>query len=375
MINKLIPWISRYHRLTLALVFLAGGLWARYLRFQTRELWNDELFQIKNTLGAFKPVWQRLPNGELTCFPGDYLITYPFVQIFHPEKWGMTIPHILASVLGFYFLYRICQKHLKTFLAFFITFTIYSFNHNLVYHAFEIRPYAVLPTLALGVFYFSDLIINHSMSLSRWKKIGIGLFFTFTVLYHAYGMLILFCCMTFFLLARTDKTPLPQVLKELAPFLRNLTLVTVPLFLWYAGGNPDFNSRTSLDRGINTFDYIPNPLMNFNEFFETVTNNLIAFKKFKFKFFLNGIWLAFLLPHSLRLKQIGFFLLLIVLPIELALLGDLHKGYWFVQRQFVWVMPLYAFFLGWCWDAILMYVTNSKLYLSFQKSLLKPNVE
>ena len=44
---------------------------------------------------------------------------------------------------------------------------------------------------------------------------------------------------------------------------------------------------------------------------------------------------------------------MIVLPLQLLFLADLFNRYWFIQRQFVWVMAWYAFFLGWCWDSII----------------------
>ena len=345
----------KYSRPILFVIYFVSGLYFRYAEFNSRELGVDEINQINHTLGPFKPIWQRLPNGELTCFPGEYIITYPFVQIFHPSKWGIAIPNIISAVIGFFVLYLICMKYFKTLFAFVITFTIYSFNHSLVYHAFEIRPYAILPTLALTVFYFSDQIVNQYGVLSKSRKFFIGLFFISVVIYHAYGSMILFFGMLFFVLARTETASFKEVFQELRPFVSRLAIVTIPIFIWYASGYPDFNYEQSVvERGINTFDYIPNPLDDLRRFLRTVMNCLIGFKKFKFKHIVNGVILALLIPHKERTRQIGFLLILVVLPIEIMLLGDLHKGYWFLSRQFICIMPLYAFFLGWCWDTVIV---------------------
>ena len=69
--------------------------------------------------GPLRPFWQKIQyiGGDHTAFPGDYLLAYPFVQVFKDNKWGTAIPHIIATIFGFYFLYRIytscyCYYHM-----------------------------------------------------------------------------------------------------------------------------------------------------------------------------------------------------------------------------------------------------------------------
>jgi hypothetical protein len=146
------------------------------------------------------------------------------------------------------------------------------------------------------------------------------------------------------------------VLEEIRPFLLPVGLLGISLFIWYFSGTWWEAIRGG---GINTFDFYPNPsssLSDFSRFFRQISFNLMAHKHYGQKHLALGVWIAFLLPHRDRLKQIGFFLLMIVLPIELILSSDLSSGYWFLDRQFVWVMSLYAFFLGWCWDSIAIYI-------------------
>ena len=342
---------NKWGGLFAALGFSSWGLFLRYKALAERSLWLDEKSQLSAMVGPFKPFWERLTYGERTCFPGEYLLNYPFVRIFGANKWGIAIPHIVSTVIGFYLLYVICQRYFKTPFSTALSFAIVSLNTHLIYHAFEFRPYAVLPTLALGCFYFSEKIICRSKELSLAKKIWIGIFFTLTIMYHAYGILMVACCILYFFLCQLDQKLWRENLREHFPFAALLAVTAGPIFFWYALGNPQFSYQATSSAGMNTFDYMPNPLNGLNTFLRTVFSNLMGYKKLKF--LINGILLSLLIPHRLRYKQLGFFLVLIIFPIELMLFADLHKGYWFLQRQLTWVMPLYAILIGWCWDSII----------------------
>ncbi len=336
-----------------ALFFTFLGLYIRFKKLANRELWNDEVFQLSLTAGHFKPIWQRFNSGDFSCFPGEYLVNWPFVRFFGSNKWVINIPHYFATLLGFYFLYLICRKHLKTVWGFAIAFLIFCFNGGLVFHSFEFRPYAVLPTLSLASFYFSEIIVSEWRQLSTLKKFLIGAFFIFVIIYHAYGIMIVGLCLLYFIIFEADKRSYKEIIKELIPFLLSVGTLGLSLFIWYTLGT----TWEYLQVGIrNTFDFFPNPLDDFARFFRQVFANLMAHKQYGQKHLALGIWASFLLPHKDRFRQIGFFLLMIVLPIELILVADAISGYWFLDRQFVWVMSLYAFFLGWCWDAIFIYL-------------------
>ena len=336
------------HRL-IALFFSLLGLYLRYKRFAQRDLWGDELLQLKDALGPLRPLWARTTPIELTCFPGDYLLTYPFAHFFGTNKWLIAIPHITATLLGFYFLYLICRRYLKTTWGFIFAFAVVCFNEELIFHAFEIRAYAVLPTLALAAFYLTELIFCQPQRLSAMKKFLIGLFFTFTVIYHAYGIMIVVFCALFFFLSQIAHKSYREAWGNVSKFYSVLFLVTIPLFLWYVTGRSDLK----VDYIRTTFQFIPNPLENIFGFLKAVIGNLVGYKKLYFT--LLGIIFAFLIPHKERLKQFGFLLVLVILPIQVICLIDISKEYWFIQRQFVWVMPLFALLIGWSWDSIVHY--------------------
>ena len=346
-------------------MFSIYGLYLRFITYSQRPLNPDEMNQLNYTArGSLLPFWKMYTKGELTAFPGDYLLTFPFVKILGSNKWLITMPHIIATIIGFYLLYIICNKYLKSTLAVLMVFALVCLNYNLRYHAFEFRPYAVLPTLALAVFIISEHVVCNYDQLTRTQKTLIGLFFALTVAFHAYGILMIFLFMSYFVLSKSQEKPIIKIVQKILPFSLTVAVVTVPLFLWYYMQN-NFSDGSFADRNINTFDFIPNPLSNPNGFLRAIFGNLIGAKT------LNplviGILAAFVVPQKNKLNQIRFFLLLIVLPIELILLADLRTGYWFVQRQFVWVMPFFAFWLAWCWDSIFIFISE----ITYVRNLLR----
>ncbi|MDD3296628.1 MAG: hypothetical protein PHU64_04620 [Candidatus Omnitrophica bacterium] len=178
-------------------------LYALYLRFEQLRthltLWADEAYQVNLMHGTFIDFLKLLPQKEFCPYlSGDYYLIYPFFKIFSYNKWGLAIPHIIATILGFYILYLICKQYFKTIWGYIITFTIVCFNATLIIHATEIRVYAVLPTLALGAFYLSKKLIDQNINMSIKGKWGIGIFFVLTIWFHAYGILIVCLPMLFF---------------------------------------------------------------------------------------------------------------------------------------------------------------------------------
>ncbi len=359
-LTRFFPVLNKYTQKIIALGFSLYGLYLRYAAYSQRPLTPDELNQLNYTsTPGILPFWNKYTGAELTAFPGEYLLTYPFVQIFGHNKWGIAIPHIVATVIGFYLLYLICNRYIKTLFAYWIPFAFFCFNQHLIYHSFEFRPYAVLPTLSLACFYYSQNLISRYGQLSRLKKFLIGFLYIATIVYHAYGVLIVFFCLLFFFLSNPETESFASLFKRLFPFLGAVALVGGSLFFWYATRHGNFSMRQVHGGEFRTFDYFPNPLSNLNNFIRTVFNRLAGFKKIKP--LVNGILIALLIPNRDKFRQLGFFLLLIILPIQIKFVSDLFKRYWFLERQFIWVMPFYAFLLGWCWDSICLSIANIPL--------------
>ncbi len=340
--------------IALALFFLA--LYIRLQRFVNWNFWGDELFQLSYTIGPFKPVWKRLLYGDMTAFPGDYLLTYPFYRFWGTNKWALVAPHILSTIFGFYFLYAICQVYLKTVWGYLIAFLLMCFNATLIFHAFEFRPYAVLPTLSLGSFYFAYLITS-GQKLQRGHKFLIGAFYVFTILFHAYGVLIAGLTVLFHMLNKAVERRSLLVLKEDVRFFAGVFIVAFPFWLWYSTmfGDPYHVWHGQV---FDTFQYIPHPWHHPVGFLKGVFGNLIGNKALYF--LLLSFVICPVVCAQARVQQALFILLLIVLPLAIICLADLFNKYVFVQRQFIWVMPLFIFLIAWQWDLLLRGFTHHK---------------
>lgn len=333
-------------------VFIAIGFsfWALYLRFERlagRELWNDELYQLFRTKGTLKHLWLRHDYGDFSSFPGDYLLTYPFIQIFgeSANKWGLAIPHILATILGLYLFYLLCRRYFQTFVGYLIAFSIFCLNYELIFHSFEFRPYAVLPALSLAVFYFTGSLIEHWEKISVSRKYLWGAFFIAAIWFHQFGILMLFFSALYHILVRVKGRYSILFVKQIVQYFAVIFILAFPLWFWYSLGSSDAKTMSRP-----TFEFIPNPALSPIGFFKAIFGNLIGRRELYG--FLLGLPLAFLIRGQEKLRQAGFFILLIILPIELIFLADVMKPYNFLQRQFIWVTPLFAFLLGWVWDSL-----------------------
>jgi len=341
---------KKHSHLLIALGFTIWGLYLRYVRLARRDLWLDEHSQIQNMLGPFQSLWQRAYYGELTCFPGDYLLSYLFINWAPENKWIVMIPHMVATVISFGLLYLICRRYMKTVWGTLAAFLVFTYNTNLIYHAFEMRPYAVLIVLGLAVFYCAEMIIDAQYRLSRLQKFLIGVLFFVTIQFHAYGISIVFFPTIFFIFKEWGRLrSLGDVIRHIFKFYAILGAFALPVWLWYVSGTLTFSP-------IDTFQFIPDPRNNPVGFLKGVFGNLIGDRLFYP--LLAGMIAAFLIQHKERWIQVGFFLILAAAPIALLFWVDVVKQYWFLQRQFTWVMPLFAFFLGWCLDSVLVWARD-----------------
>ncbi len=84
---------------SIASIFSVWGMILRVKTFVNRELWLDEIRQLGFTLEHFRPIWLRDdPTLDITSYPGDYLLTYPFIKLFGTDKLA-AIPHAMITVL------------------------------------------------------------------------------------------------------------------------------------------------------------------------------------------------------------------------------------------------------------------------------------
>lgn len=349
MIYRCVEWIKKNKILCATALISLYAFYLRLAKLYHHDLWPDELCQISLAGTPFLTLVKTFPQKEFCAYIAcaDYFLTYPFAKIFGLNKWGIAIPHIVATILGFYILYLVCKMYFKTIWGYIVTFTIVCFNATLINHATEIRVYAVLPTLALAVFYFSQVFIRQPF-MGLKKKLLLGIFFIGAIWFHPYGVVMVFTCFVYALGAKLHTPEFAAIFKKTASFLCAVFGIAMPL--WLLGV---FGPHTPYLTYTNTFEYIPNPIVNIKAFLKTVILLLVGYKMLYF--LLLGALIPVFIHYKDRFKQIGFLLICVLIPIQFVLLSDLFSGYWFVQRQFIWVMPLFAFFLGWCWESLYVY--------------------
>jgi len=112
--SGLLPSLHKALGIVIALVFTIWGMILRFKTFANRELWIDEIIQMNMALEPLKPLWLRENTAlDVTSFPGDYLLIYPFLKLFGVSKlvaiphelFGVSklvaIPHVIVTLLGF----------------------------------------------------------------------------------------------------------------------------------------------------------------------------------------------------------------------------------------------------------------------------------
>jgi len=333
------------------------ALYLRLMKLACHELWTDEIFYLSPMKGTFLGFLKAIPKFQFCSYlSGDLFLFYPFFKIFSYNKWGLAIPSIIATIAGFYILYLICKRYFKTIWGYIITFSVVCLNATLINHATEIRTYSVLPTLALAVFYLSQVLVEQNVSMSIKKKWAIGFFFVFAIWFHVYGIVMLLVSIAFALLEKFRDRSFGTILKDTAKFLSFVLLIAMPLWLYSVFG-PHVEWR---HLNLNTFKYIPNPLKDIIGFLKGIFGNLVGYKKFYF--LLIAVFFPWFVFYKGRLKQILFLGITVFLPLGMMLLSNVMQQYWFLQRQFIWVMPWFAFFLGWSWDSFINYI-NEKFRL------------
>jgi len=333
---------------------LFWGMYRRTLWRAQYNMWVDERGQARLMGATFMDMIENFPKSEYAAYlSGDFIFMWPWVHWFGPSnKWLLAIPHAIVTLLGFWVFYLICKKYMKTIWGCLIAFAVFAFNEELRIHAYEVRPYAVLPTLSLASFYFQHKLILEPETLKKWQKWAMGLFFLVTILYHAYGIMIAFLPTIFFLGLILREPNFWQRFKKIFLYFLPIVILAAPLWIISIFGHHLIVSAYG------TFEYTPNPIVDPIAFLKFIFGNLTGYRKFYA--FLPVLVLGFALPSPRRYKIIGFFTVLIALPLALIFLADVRSGYWFIQRQWIWAIPFYHLTLGLCFETMIEYFVGIK---------------
>jgi 4-amino-4-deoxy-L-arabinose transferase-like glycosyltransferase len=356
----IISWFSKNKILLSCFLISIFGLLARFRAFWNKSFWNDEAYQLAKIKEVFRPFWNWNFYGDFTVFPGDYVLTYPFVQLFPTNEWGLRIPHVIATLLLFPAFYFLCRRHLKTWGGFVIAFLLLAFNATLINHSFEFRPYAVLPVLAVTVLFFIERLVVDLHQYSRWQRGWIALFLIFVAGFHAYGIFMIFLSFLLSLFVSLEKNSFQKIFERVGSYVGVVLVMCFLVWLWYAIGSK-VTFKISADRfagtDIHTFRFIPHPLQDLTGFLKGIVGNLTGNKyMYVLLLGLSGLF-------AVQNKETGFqwrmLMYLIIIPLFLMLILSMMGGYYFLQRQFIWVMPFWALLLAKQWDIFFIRLMSS----------------
>jgi len=363
MLKNAIKYLQKKYIILSVIAFCSYALYLRIVGLYQHTLWTDEIFQLNQMQGTFFDLLKSLQAGDFCSFlSGDHYLIYPFFKIFSYNKWGLAIPHIIATIIGFYILYLLCKRYFVSVWGYLITFSIVCFNATLIAHSTEIRPYAVLPTLALATFYLFGKIAGLNFNLNFNQRLYAIIFFILVIWFHVYGILMFGTCLLFWFLSKYREITTKGYFKNLLILAVTVLCIAMPLWLYSVFG-PHLAVPTQV---VKTFEFIPNPLHNTLGFLKSIFGNLIGFKSLYF--LILGTFIPLFFSYPDRYRQLLFLSVIIIFPICFILSFDLARKYWFLQRQFIWVMPLYAFFLGWAWDSFLVMV-KSRILKEYENKL------
>lgn len=317
------------------------GLSSRFFTFQNLHPDSDEMFELRN-MQNLKPqdvLKQNTFYGDHTSFPGEYLIHYlPMKALNLFEKkakidiehqhveginkmgfWILAIPKILITLLSIVLFYILCTNFLNTPIGYITAFSLFMLNTHLIYHAFSLRPYGILPELA---------IINLYLAGQENKKpwfYALHLFtIFFTCIYHAYGPLIAVLPVLMYRTKRYSDMILP-------------ICAILGVWIYYAA--------------YNTFGMTPNKVQSVVNAFQFITKEN----------FLGGIVDSIFEGSLIILATTPFILwgltkiakpqmiwlgVMILLPLTLIILVDIKTSYWIHPRQYIWLVPAIALWCG-----------------------------
>jgi hypothetical protein len=312
------------------------AIYLRIDRLINREMTGDEREQLNSLALSTRKLLFKYCAGMAGGHPGDYLLTKPFASLPF-SLWRLSFPHICMLGLALYFLYRICNNEFRTWLGPLAVFTLFTFNRNLIFHALELRPYASLPTLALALYWFSKKAVQNNQ-WTMGQQIGWGTLWALAIVFHSYGLMMSALILGYHLLfSRRDQT-LGGTIRSLFFPTVLATLLVAPIWIYYAGPSVQIYHK---------YDTFELSHSGFRAVFSCIFGNLGDIN-------LRWAWMAQLLivaagalvPDKQRAARVGFLILCVILPIALILFIDYRQHYWFLPRQFVWVMPLWGILVG-----------------------------
>ena len=355
--HQLMLPLTKFTRAQLLLLVLLC-ICFNYVRLKYRieqPLAEDERFQVHYMksysldMDGLKSYVKRLPTTDRGRLPlSDYLICWPLAHWFSQNKYVMCIPYVLAANLFFWlfafvnwgeFLRSVKEPLSKAF-SFnwlnLISVSFFTFNETAIKHAFEIRNWGAFTCLQ-GILSFL-LTWKMTQNRFRWKY----LFGCLLILgFHFYGVIMLgislashTASMSYQLENKPGKKTLQESMKTCSSAYGTFIvacLIASPLWLIYGGPL----------QGVNTHEYIHLGWRGIIQVFSLLFHNPVLRNLSILPLVFGTVWM---------LKRwhmpIIFAIMMVEIPILTIYALDLLNSYWFVQRQFLWVVPYWDVFVA-----------------------------
>lgn len=341
-------------KIFLTFILLLIFIW---LRIQVRilnPLWADEIAEISNLISIRHLVFNYLP-GIPGGSPGHYLLVLPLNYIFS-NKYILGLPGLISQVLVFIFLSKIIEKlkvvkEKQIFLVSTVTRILYIFDPTLTFQAVEVRPYSMLPFFwMLSVFIIPTMIDFDKTKVNFTRTFIYFLFFIFGLLiilnWHYY-VAIMLASVYLYSLSKENFCGIQYIYKRKSFIVIFFSILfSIPIWKHFSHGSSGFY--------VDTFKTIPAAIMQIsviNKGFPkglVWQNSIYALLLLIMLVICISVILSFIKKNILALHStsrdafIKVNVFLVFLPISVIFILDYMNRYWFLLRQFAWVMlPFY----------------------------------
>jgi hypothetical protein len=332
----------------LTVILLIVLLFSRIITREMNSFTEDELFQINHLTTINHIIIEYLPFTPGIA-PGHYVLTLPLNKISPNNKYILSIPGILASVLVFILIPKIMNlldntKTQTSWKSIFLVRLLYVSDPILTYQSIEIRPYSLLPLLWIGAFFLYYKI--HSLMIKK-KKSYIKSFIyilccTALFTWHFYGFLMYLSIYIYYYFHKPNKGKKFILNSSTCIFIFG-TIISIPIWLHFSQGTSEFQFKTFEYFDWNIFNIL-NKYLILTSYGTVIMFLLVAL----FVFFIFGQKITVHNVTHLKIsiptlkKSINLIIFLYLFPIFCIFMIDFIHPYWFLYRQFAWAaIPLY----------------------------------
>ena len=376
---------KRYHVAQLILLALYFFVYL-YLRIQFRgnlAFLGDELFMSANMKqDLYTYLTKALPSVEYHL-PGSFLLAYPIAHWVSTDRFILFLPYLTLAAILYWMLAFIdwwkvlgLKEEKGNWTQWTNVVACFLLTHNVhnQLHSVECRPYSTLSLLSLSAF----VLVWRLMYAQRfrWRYVaGVAAI----SLFHNFGILMISLAVSYvafrqFVVCRTGdwRSRVLSVWKRSRVLSRSILfgfVIALPCVWYYCSHAPMFVNTSSAKGaassfGRNTHEYIRPGWEGAEQVFSIYYGLAAKMKKIR-KYFVICFFVATVL--FLRRKEwacVTFPLVFVIAPTLLIYVFALRSNYWFLQRQFVWVMPYWAVYNAVCLMTCVRFISQGGTYFT-----------